>query len=164
MSETSKKIIEEIHERNVTHRPRWHFLIRSISVWAALIAAIVFGALSISIEESVLEKGIVGHSVLSFDFVQLLFHGMSLLWILFTIVFIVLAFLNLRLVKEGYRYRAWWIVIGVIVVIATFGLLFRQEGIGDRAESALEHNSFYQGTFHIHPDDQYNQPNGSQNP
>jgi len=157
MSETSKKIIEEIHERHVTHRPKWHFIIRSISVWATLIAAIVFGALSISIEESVLEKGIIGHNVLSFDFIQLLSHGVSLLWIIFTIVFIVLAFLNLRLVKEGYCYRAWWIVIGVIVVVATFGFLFRQEGIGDRAESALEHNSFYQGTFHIHSDDQFNQ-------
>jgi len=164
MSEISKKIIEEIHERNVTHRPKWHFLIKSISVWVALIAAIVFGALSISIEESVLEKGMVGHSVLSFDFVQLLFHGVSLLWVISTIAFIVLAFLNLRLVKEGYRYRAWWIVIGVIVVVATFGFLFRQEGIGDRAESALENNSFYQGAFHIHSDDQYNQPDGSQNP
>lgn len=164
MSETSKKIIEEIHERHVTHRPKWHFLIRSISVWAALIAAIVFGALSISVEESVLEKGIVGHSVLSFKFVQLLLHGVSLLWILSTIVFIMLAFLNLRHVKEGYRYRAWWIAIGVLLVVATFGLLFRQEGVGDRAESVLEHNSFYQGTFHMHSDDQFNQPNGSQNP
>ena len=163
MSETSKKIIEEIHERNVTHRPKWHFFIKNISVWAALIAAIVFGALSISIEESVLEKGMFG-SVLSFEFVRALFQGVSLLWILCTVIFIVLAFLNLRLIKEGYRYRAWWIVIGVLVVVVTFGLLFRQEGVGDRAESVLEHNSFYQGTFHIHLYDQFNQPNGGGNP
>ncbi len=156
MSETSKKIIEEIHERHVTHRPKWHFLIRNISVWAALIAAVVFGALSISIEESVLEKGIVGHRILSFEFVRLLLHGVSLLWILSTVVFIVLAFLNLRHVKEGYRYRALWVVIGVLLIVATFGLLFRQEGIGDRAESALEHNSFYKGVFHIHLGDQFN--------
>lgn len=164
MSETSKKVIEEIHGRNVVHRPKWHFLIKSISVWAALIAAIVFGALSISIEEAVLEKGIVGHTILSFDSVQLLFHGVSLLWISSTIVFIILAFLNLRHVREGYRYRAWWIAIGIVVVVATFGLLFRQEGIGDRAESALEHTSFYQGAFHIHADDQAQQQNGVGNP
>ena len=148
----------------MTHRPKWYFLIKSITVWAALIAAIVFGALSISIEESLLEKGMTGHSVLSFDFIQLLFHSVSLLWIVSTIVFIVLAFLNLRYAKEGYRYRAWWIVIGVLFVVVTFGLLLRQEGVGDRVESALEHNSFYQDTFQIHSDDQFNQPNGSQNP
>lgn len=66
--------------------------------------------------------------------------------------------------KEGYRYRAWWIVIGVLLVVVTFGLLFHQEGLGDRAESALERNAFYRGAFHIYPDDQLNQPNGSQNP
>lgn len=164
MSETSKKVIEEIHERNVTHRPKWHFLIKNISIWAALIAAIVFGALSISIEESVIERGVVGHSVLSFDFIQLLFHGVSLLWISSTIIFIVLAFLNLRHVKEGYRYRAWWIVIGILVVVATFGMLFWQEGIGDRAESVLERAPFYQGAFHINSDDQTYQQNGIGNP
>ena len=154
MSETSKKIIEKIHEQHVTHRPKWYFLIKNISVWVALIAAIVFGALSVSIEESVLERGMTGHTFLSFDSVRLLFQDVSLLWILSTIVFIVLAILNLRLAKEGYRYRVWWIVIGVLLVVATCGFLFRQEGIGDRAESVLEHNSFYQGAFHMRPDDQ----------
>jgi hypothetical protein len=163
MSENSKKIIEGIHERNVTHRPKWHFLIKSISVWVALIAAIIFGALSISIEESVLEKGSFG-SILSFGFVRFLFQGASLLWVLCTIIFVVLAVLNLRIIKEGYRYRAWWIIIGVIMVVMTFSLLFRQEGLGDRAESVLEHNSFYQGALHIHPDDQFNQPYGGGNP
>ncbi len=164
MSETSKKIIEEIYERHVTHRPKWYFLMKNISIWAALVAAVAFGALSISIEESVLEKGIANHSILSFEFAQILFQGASLLWILSAIIFVVLASLNLRLIKEGYRYRALWIVIGVLVMVATFGFLFRQEGIGDRTESALERNSIYQGAFHIHADDQFNQSNGVGNP
>ena len=57
MSETSKKIIGEIHGRHITHRPKWYFLIKNFFVWAILVAAIFLGALSISVEESVLEKG-----------------------------------------------------------------------------------------------------------
>ncbi len=143
MSEESKKIIEEIHERNIKHRPRWYFLIRNISVWTSLVAAVVFGALSISIEESVFERGGV-HGLLSFDVIRVLFQGASLLWILCTILFVVLAFLNLRFTKEGYRYGPWWIILGIVLLVATFGLLFHQEGIGDRAESVIEHNAFYQ--------------------
>ncbi len=163
MSDTSEKIIKEIRERHVTHRPRWHFLMRDASVWTALVAAIVFGALSLSIEEAIIERGLAVGS--AYGPVHFLLQGISLLWILSSAVFVVLAFLNLRHIKEGYRFRAWWIVIGVIAMVVTFGLLFRQEGIGDRAESLLEHNAFYKGALHIHhPDDQPQQPYGAGNP
>jgi hypothetical protein len=147
MSETSKKIIKEIHEWNIKHIPKWRFLIKNISVWASLILAVILGALSISIEESVLEKGIGTSGFLNSDFFRLLFHGFSALWILCTLLFVILAFLNLRLTEEGYRYRTWWIILGILLVIATFGLVFNREGIGDRAESAAEHTSFYQNVL-----------------
>ncbi len=150
MPQESEKILKEIHERHITHRPRWYFLIRNASVLTALAATIFFGALSFSIEEAVLERGLgVGHA---FDFtsLMLLFRGASILWIVSTVIFMVLAFLNLRHIKEGYRWRAWWIIIGIIAVVFTFGMLFLHEGIGSRAESALEHNAFYRGALYIH--------------
>ena len=151
MSEISKKIIEEIHERNVKHRPKWYFLIKNLSVWVMLVAAIFLGALSMSIEESVLEKGIgVGGFFGSGSF-YLIFHGVSLLWILCTVLFVVLAFLNLRLTREGYRYRTWWIVLGVLLLAGTIGLLLVREGIGDRMELFTEHSSFY----HMYGGDEY---------
>ncbi len=142
MSETSKKIIEEIHERHIKHRPRWYFLIRSASVWTALAATVIFGALSVSIEESILERGLFGRGILD------LLQGVSLLWIVSALVFIVLAFFNLKHVKESYRYRAWWIVLGAVVLVATFATLFCHEGIGSQVESALEHNAFYHHALH----------------
>jgi hypothetical protein len=145
MSETSKKIIEEIHNRNVTHRPKWYFFIKNISVWALLAAAIFLGALTMSIEESILEAGVGVHGFLSSSFFLLVFHGISLLWLLCTMLFVVFAFLNLRLTKEGYRYRAWWIGLGILLLIVTFGLLLSREGVGDRIESAVEHTSLSHG-------------------
>ncbi len=133
MSETSKKIIETIHERHITHRPKWYFFIRNAFVWAALVGSVFLGALSFSIEETVIEKGIG----LSW------FPGIPLLWVACTALFVVLAFLNLRLTKEGYRYRAVWIILGLLLVVATFALLFGREGIGERAESVMERASFY---------------------
>ncbi len=139
MSETSHKIIETIHERKVKHRPRFYFLIKNISVWAMLVAAVFLGALSVSVEESVIEKGIGIHGFLSSEFFMFMFQGVSFLWIVCTLLFILLAFLNLRLTKEGYRHRALWIVLAILLLIGTFGLLFRNEGIGNRTESAIEH-------------------------
>ncbi|HUZ92705.1 MAG TPA: hypothetical protein VNG29_01770 [Candidatus Paceibacterota bacterium] len=165
MSETSKKVIEEIHERQVTHRPKWHFLIKNISVWVSLAAAVFFGALSLSIEESVIEKGGGVRSLLGPGALRSLFQGVSLLWIVFTVLFIVLAFLNLRLTREGYRYGRWWVVLGIFLVVVTFGLLFYQEGIGDRAESTIEHNSFYHDNFlPIRSINSIDYPDGNGNP
>lgn len=149
MSETSEKIIKEIHERHVTHRPKWQFFIKNISVWAALVAAVVFGALSLSIEESVLERMAPGTNILSFEFFRFLFQGASLLWIIATVAFIVLAFLNLRFTKEGYRYGAWWLILGILLVVFMAGLFFYHEGIGGQIESTLDRGSFYHDTFHI---------------
>jgi len=143
MSETSKKIIQEIHDRNVTHRPKSYFLIKNASVWAMLIAALFLGALSMSIEESVLEKGVGVNGFLSSGLFHSIFQGISLLWILCTVLFVVLAFLNLKVTKEGYRYRAWWAIIGVILLAVTIGLLLNHEGIGDRIESSMEHSGLY---------------------
>lgn len=165
MSDASEKILKKIHERHVTHRPKWHFLIKDASIWTALAAVVFFGALSISIEESVIERGFGIGGAFGFGSIKLLFQSVSLLWIASTAIFIILAFLNLRHVREGYRWRAWWIVIGIIAVVLTLGLLLRQEGIGDRAESALEHNPFYNGAFHIdYPNDEPQQPYGAGNP
>ena len=143
MSETSKKIIEEIHGRNVKHRPKWYFLIKNFSVWALLAAAVILGALAMSIEESVLEAGIGVNGFLSSGFFLFIFHGISLLWLLCTVLFVVFAFLNLRLTREGYRYRAWWIGLGLLLIIVTFGLLLSREGVGNRMESAAEHSSWF---------------------
>ncbi len=144
MSETSKKIIEQIHERHVKHRPKWYFLSESVSVWVMLVAAILFGALAVSIEESVLEKGVGINGFFSSEFFHFIFNGISLLWIVCVVLFVVLAFLNLRLIKEGYRHRAVWAILGAILLVATFGLLLGHEGVGDRLESTLEqHASFY---------------------
>lgn len=136
MSETSKKIIEEIHERHVTHRPKWHFLIRNITVWIMFAAAVVLGALSASIEEAFIEKGIaIVPGVFSPQFVVFICQGMSLLWIGCAALFVVLAFLNLRITGDGYRYRTLWIVLGIILTIAAIAVLFRREGIGERGEA-----------------------------
>jgi hypothetical protein len=138
MSETSKKIIEEIHERHVTHRPKWQFLIRNITVWVVFAAAVALGALSASVEEAFIEKGIGSvPGVLSSQFVTFVCQWMSLLWIGCAILFVVLAFLNLRISGEGYRYRTAWVVLGIILMVAAIVMLLRHEGVGERAESML---------------------------
>ncbi len=116
------------------HRSRRYFLIRNACVWAAFGAAVVLGAVSISAEEAVIERGILMPGFL--------FRDLSFLWIAATVLFVALAFLNLRLTTEGYRYRAAWIVLGILLVAAMLGLLFHHEGIGDHAEAAFEHSSF----------------------
>ena len=135
MSETSKKIIEEIHERHITHRPKWQFLIRNVSVWIAFVATVVLGALSASVEEAFIERGIGAVPGLwSAEFVGFICQGMSLLWIGCAALFVVLAFLNLRITGDGYRYRTLWIVLGIILMVAAVAALLRHEGVGERTE------------------------------
>ncbi len=147
MSETSKKIIEEIHERNIKHRPKWYFFIKNAFVWTAFGIAVFLSALSLSIEELVMERGINIHGFASSEFFRFIFQDISFLWIIFTLLFGVLAFLNLRYTGEGYRHRTVWIILGVLLFIMMFGLLLRHEGIDNRAESIIEHSRFYNSAF-----------------
>ncbi|MDE2001423.1 MAG: hypothetical protein KGI60_02560 [Patescibacteria group bacterium] len=147
MSETSRKIMEEIHERKIVKRPRWHFLLKNASVWVFFGAAVFLSALAISMEEAILERGIGAYGIGTAEFFGVMFQGISFLWIACTVLFIVFAFLNLRLTTEGYRYRTAWIVLGIVLVIATMALLFRHEGVGDRAESIVEHSHLHHIIF-----------------
>ena len=137
MSDTSKKILEEIHERNLKPHSKRYFVVRNVAVWSALLASVVLCALSISLEELVFENagpyGSVGAGL-----THLLFNGVSFLWIFSTIMFMVLAYLNIRSTDEGYRYRTAWIVIAILLVSLTLGVWFHSEGIDRHFESIFE--------------------------
>jgi amino acid transporter len=130
MSETSKKIMGTIHEQKICPRPKWYFLLKNTAVWFLLILALFLGAFSVGMQETVMEKSAnPGFSA------YVLFGSISFLWLLITVLFAVLAYANLRLTKDGYRYRAAWILFAVILVIIGFGVLFHHEGVNEKSES-----------------------------
>lgn len=136
MSDTSKKVIDEIREKNIKPRSKRYFVIKNIAVWTALLVSVILGAVSISIEEVVVENSSNSYSYIG------AYHGIvnwvSFLWLFSTLLFMALAYLNVRSTSEGYRYRAVWVVIGILLAFITLGVLFKHEGIGDRAESMFE--------------------------
>ena len=72
MSDISKKIIEEIHEKNIKPISKRYFVIKNVAVWLALLASVVLGAISISIEEVLIENANNPYSPLSREY-----HGLS---------------------------------------------------------------------------------------
>jgi uncharacterized membrane protein len=133
MSDISKKIIEEIHEKKIKPISKRYFVIKNVSVWLALFVSVVLGAISISIEEVLIENANNPYSPYPGTY-----HGLvswvSFLWLFFTLLFMTLAYLNIRSTDEGYRYRTVWVVISILLAFIILGVFFHHEGIGDRAE------------------------------
>lgn len=126
MSDIRKKVIEEIHERNIKPLSKRYFVVRSTAVWLSLLASAILGGILVSTEDMFLERA------------NGLINWVSLLLIFSVFLFMTLAYLNVRSTKDGYRYRTVWIVISIILIFMALAIIFRQEGVGDRIESRFD--------------------------
>jgi|GEM_PF-6593533 cytochrome bd-type quinol oxidase subunit 2 len=138
MSDTSKKIIGEIRDKNIKPISRRYFVIKNAAVWLSLLLWLILGAISISIEEVLIENSNNPYAPPGMGVSHGLVNWVSFLWLFFALLFMALAYLNVRSTKDGYRYRAVWIIIGILLTFITLGVLFHHEGIGDRVESMFE--------------------------
>ncbi|MCL4405506.1 MAG: hypothetical protein M1361_00465 [Patescibacteria group bacterium] len=126
MSDISKKVIGEIHEKNIKPLSKRYFVVRSTAVWLSLLASVILGGIAVSTEDMFLERA------------NGLINWVSLFLVFSVFLFMTLAYLNVRSTGDGYRYRTVWVVISIILIFIALAVLFRQEGIGDRVESRFD--------------------------
>lgn len=129
MSDISKKIIDKIHEDNIKPTPRHYFVVKNVTVWLALLASVIFGAVSVTIEETLVENSSAPYKITPLGVSHFFINSLSFLWIFSTLLFMALAYLNLRSTKEGYRYRSIWIILAIILLFLILGVFLHHEGL-----------------------------------
>lgn len=135
MNQLSEKIIERIEQENVVPKPRWQFSLANQFFWAVwamslLFAAAAAGAMMFALANSGWEFRAVTHD----GFFSYLFDVLPVFWISALIVFVLIAYENMKRTKLGYRYPVR-LIVGVGLAGALLaGTLFYASGWGENVE------------------------------
>jgi len=139
MTNLSNKVLDELRDKDVKPVPAWRFLLQSFVAWCGFVVFVFFGAQAVSIilfllsdhdwtELAQFRGGRLGY----------FFIAVPYLWLLALIVLIVVAYLDFKKTKGGYRYRPL-IVVSVVIGVSLFaGIGLHAMGMGKRADALLE--------------------------
>jgi len=132
------KILDVIREKEISPKPKWHFLVKDYSVWFFGIVSVLIGGVASSVVIFVLING----DWMSYRFLSdsLLEHTIKVApyyWLLFLGIFILVADYNFKNTKEGYRYSVPKIVGLSILTSIILGLIFYSVGLAHITDYAL---------------------------
>ena len=139
-----EKIIEEIKNRGIVPRPRWHFLLKRSVLWSLVAIATIFGGIAVAviififIDHDANARAYLDESI----FVDLL-ETIPYLW--FGALFLLIGITQyvIRHTKSGYRYTTARIVGVVVVSSVVLGIVLSALEVGERVQDFLVERAPY---------------------
>jgi hypothetical protein len=122
MNDISEKIIQTIKEAGIKPKPRWQFLLKRWLVWVAAAVSALIGSLAFSV--ILFELVNADWEILEYlprTPLQHFLNTLPYLWIVIMALFVLLAYYNARHTKGGYKYHAYWFVIGSLALSLVLG-------------------------------------------
>lgn len=147
MNKLSEDILAKIKDEGIEQRPRWHFIALEITFWIFFAVSVYLGARAFAVivfALSVADFDVFGgmtHPPLRF-----VFYMLPLFWFAFFALFLLLAILAARHLKNAYRFSLAWIIGGNLLLSIVLGGALAAFGGGERFERVFaERMPFYQG-------------------
>lgn len=161
MTKFSEDIIGKIKCDRIAPFPRWHFLFKSCCFWSFFVASMILGSISFSAIVHVVKSGdfdIANH--LQGNMITSAVMLLPFLWLLFLVVFAMIAYTNWKCTKLGYRFKRRWIVFGSFALSVFFGSVLYALGMGKQIDNMMtKAMPFYNQSKHaalserwFHPD------------
>lgn len=142
----SEKLIDTIKKQNVQPIPKWRFALKNGLIWGGFLSAVLFGALAFSVILFAIQQtdfNVLNH--LSHSKLELFLGLLPFLWIVFLIVFLVIAFFSIRNSKKGYKFTMAKLVGFSAALSILLGTMFFIGGGADQLEEAFALKvSFYE--------------------
>lgn len=118
-------VLEKIKKENIKPRPKWIFWLRNSVFWiffalAVYIGARAFGVLLWSIYDTDFSFLAMSHGFSWFAIVRFI----PTFWIIFLLLFLLLAVCGLHHTRRGYKMSVWKLAIGNIVLSLVGGSIF----------------------------------------
>ncbi len=139
MSNLTNKVLDEIRSKHVKPVPAWRFILRSVLAWVGFVLFVFLGAQAVSIILFLLSD----HDWTDLVYFRggrlgYFFIALPYLWVIALIALIVVAYLDFKKTKSGYRYRPL-LVVGVVIAVSLLaGAGLHAVGMGKRADAMLE--------------------------
>jgi heme/copper-type cytochrome/quinol oxidase subunit 2 len=149
MIKLSKNIIEKIQKEGIRPVPKWHFLLKNYVIWGLFGISVFIGSIAFSIT-------LFRISDIDWDIPRKI-HGSlfewigtltPFFWIIVLLVFLYVAYHNLKHTKKGYKLNTF-LVLGLSILLSLLigGVMFAT-GISNRMEQAFEKNIPFYSQIH----------------
>ncbi|MFH1597780.1 MAG: hypothetical protein ABIB97_01730 [Patescibacteria group bacterium] len=138
MKDISDKILRSIKEKQIKPKAKWLFSLEKVLIWTAVVLVTLVGSLAVSaLMHRVVTQDWDIHRFLGRNPLHHIMVSLPYLWIGLVCIFVWLAYYNVRRTKSGYKYKAYWIVIGSIVVSLVLGTVFYSTQAGKGFDALL---------------------------
>ncbi len=126
------KILDTITSKDIQPTPKWHFILKEDVLWGVWIVSVILGASAVAgMLYAISNVGWRYYSVSHGSLTAFVFDALPYFWIISLFVCLVIACINVRYTKKGYRYTILAVLgtsIGASLLIG-FALFFF--GAGD---------------------------------
>mgnify|MGYP006966067587 FL=1 len=160
MDELIKNTIEKIKQQRIVPEARWKFLARKYGTWALFAMIIFAGAASFATAYHLLSS--LDWDLYHFMHVSAFYYALSIIpyvWLVFILLALVVAFIDVRKTQTGYRFSALKISVLIIGGIILFGLGMSVFGVGESINDIAARKVTYYGRHMItNKNSQWSQP------
>ena len=133
MGKISKKVLEKIEKENIKPIGRWSFVLKNSFLWSLFGLNILFGSLGLAISIYLFESSDILNLILSVnDFLGVLVLAIPTVWVLLTVIFLVVAYLNFRYTERGYTLSFKKIFLINTLAILILGSILHISGVSER--------------------------------
>src|SRR3989339_605854 len=141
----SERIFNKIKEKKIIPRPRWEFLLKNYIVWLLGVISLIIGSLSVSVIIFMFKFSDFDiYESLHNNFFEFLISNLPYFWIIFLILFIVVADYNFKQTKKGYKYKLSTIILSSIIISIFLGSSLFAFGSGELIDNIMSRQApFY---------------------
>ncbi len=133
MGKISKKVLEKIEKENIKPIGRWSFVLKNSFLWTLFGLNILFGSVGFAISIYLFESTDVFDLILSVnDLLEAAILAIPTIWILLTILFLLVAYLNFRYTDRGYIFSFRKIFVINTLAILILGGILHLSGVSER--------------------------------
>lgn len=138
MSNLSESILKIIRTNKIKPTPGWVFLFKRSVIWTLFGISVLLGGIAVSlILFQINDADWEAYSEMKGGVTEFALLSLPYFWIVLMIGFLILAFLNFRHTKRGYRYGAFAIVGLSLIFSAIFGSVMYSTGCSEYMEESL---------------------------
>lgn len=130
-------ILETLKKEKITPKPRWHFLLKDGFLWFGGIGAMIVGSIAMSVVFflGANQEGFIAKVLFLSGWREFLSYAL-ILWLVLLILFLGIAWYNIRHTKRGYRFHVAF--ISMIFILPFLGGAFLYEvGAGHFTEALV---------------------------
>jgi len=131
MTSLSEKVLKNIEQHHITPRPKWFFRVQNIVLWVSGAVFIVIGGFSFSVVIYMIKDSDwyicenMGNTFSGFLLLMLPYF-----WLIVLGILVAIANYNLKVTKNGYRFRLRTVVAFVLVMSVLIGTFLYYAGVG----------------------------------